>query len=167
MSGIVVRPGASADLPAVRDIYNHYVRESAVTFDLEEVTIADRRDWFAQFGRAGPHRLFVAELDGTVAGYACSGRFRPKAAYDTTVEVTVYANRRQVRRGLGRALYAALFEALSGEDVHRAVAVITMPNPVSEALHAAFGFHRTGVLSDVGRKFGRFHATGYWEKPMG
>lgn len=163
----VVRPGREADIPAIRDIYNSYVRDTAITFDLEEVSHENRLAWFAQFAETGRHRLFVAEAGGELAGYAYSARYRPKAAYDTSVEVTVYTRRDRACRGIGRALYTRLFDTLAGEDVHRAVAVITKPNPASEGLHAAFGFREIGVLTDIGRKFGRYHSTGYWEKPMG
>jgi phosphinothricin acetyltransferase len=166
MSGVLVRAGTAADIPAIRDIYNHYVRETVITFDLAEVSLENRREWFAQFGSGGRHRLFVAELDGRLAGYAYSARYRPKAAYDTTVEVTVYGHPGVRRRGVGRALYGRLFAALGHEDVHRAVAVITRPNPASEGLHAAFGFREIGAITDVGFKFGAFHTTGYWEKAM-
>lgn len=167
MSEIAVRHGTEADLPAIREIYNYYVRETAITFDLDDVSLENRRSWFAQFATEGRHRLLVAELDGRLAGYAYSARYRPKPAYDTTVEVTVYVDHSLPHRGLGRALYAALFDILEREDVHRAVAVIARPNPASDALHRVFGFTEIGALSDVGYKFGRFHTTGYWEKALG
>lgn len=153
-----VRRAASSDVPAITDIYNHYVRETSITFDIEEHTIERRLAWFAQFRDTGPYQCFVAEHEGAVAGYACSTQFRPKAAYDTTVEVTIYLRPGQHGVGIGSALYQALFDALAAEDIHRAVAGITMPNDTSVSLHKKFGFVHRGSFSEVGRKFDR-----YWD----
>ena len=70
-----------------------------------------------------------------VLGYATTSRWRPKAAYDTTVESSVYCRPDVVGRGIGTALYSALFESMAGEDIHRIVAGISQPNPASVALH--------------------------------
>ncbi|MGH9559965.1 MAG: GNAT family N-acetyltransferase, partial [Terracidiphilus sp.] len=121
-------------------------------------TVDNREIWFNQFSDAGRYRIFVAEENGVVAGYACTVRFRPKAAYETTVEMSVYCAADATGKGIGPRLYAALFEALRDEDIHRYVAGYTLPNPASAALHERFGFKRVGVFSEVGRKFGR-----YWD----
>lgn len=110
--GLLIRDAAAADLPRLTEIYNHYVVHTPITFDLVAWTVDQRRTWFAQFSASGRHRLLVAEVDGTVAGYACSHQFRTKAAYDTTVETTIYCAADMTGRGLGIALYAALFERL-------------------------------------------------------
>jgi phosphinothricin acetyltransferase len=72
----------------------------------------------------------------------------------------------QGRRGVGRALYDALFEALETEDVHRAYAGITLPNDASVGLHERFGFRPVGVFDEVGRKFGRYWSVGWYEKDL-
>ncbi len=153
---VTVRDAGDFDLPRVTEIYNHYVVTSSATFDLTPFTVEQRREWFAHYSTSGPHRLLVAERDGLVLGYAASGRFRTKPAYDTTVETTVYCAPEATSRGVGSQLYAALFEALRGEDLHVAVAGITLTNDASCALHERFGFVRAGMMPEVGRKFGRF-----------
>ena len=85
-----IRPGAEADLRDIVEIINHYVEHTAITFDVEPFTLETRRPWFDQFRPTGRHRLFVAEQSGRVAGWACSGPFRSKAAYETTAETAVY-----------------------------------------------------------------------------
>ena len=167
MSGIVVRPGGQDDLARINEIYNHYVLTSPVTFDLEAISIELRSAWFARFALAGPHRLLVAEEDGTVLGYADSHQFREKRAYDTTVETTVYCAPEATGRGIGRRLYAALFDALRDEDLRTALAGITLPNDASVALHERFGFTLTGVLHEVGRKFDRYWDVAWYEKRLG
>jgi phosphinothricin acetyltransferase len=154
----MIRRGEAADLPALTELYNHYVRETAITFDVEPYTPETRRPWFEGFAAHGRHQIWVAEQDGRVVGYACTHRFRPKAAYDTTAETSVYLEPAAVGRGLGRRLYERLFESLAGADLHRLVAGVTLPNPASVALHERLGFTSSGILREVGRKFDR-----YWD----
>jgi phosphinothricin acetyltransferase len=96
---------------------------------LEPQTIEQRAVWFSQFASTGRYRLLVAEENNLIVGYAGTTRFRPKPAYDTTVEATIYCAADVVGRGIGRQLYAALFAALAQEDVHRIVAGYVPPNP--------------------------------------
>ena len=108
----------------------------------------------------------AADPDGTLLGYATTSRWRPKAAYDTTVESSVYCRPDVVGRGIGSALYSALFESLAGEDIHRIVAGVSQPNPASVALHLRFGFRQVGVFSNVGRKFGEYWDVAWFERPL-
>jgi len=158
MSEISIRMAEHGDLARITEIYNYYVLDTPVTFDVEAYTTERREPWFRQFGATGRHRLLVAEEKGVVLGYAGTTRFRPKAAYETTVETTIYCALEAVGKGIGRRLYGALFEALKGEDIHRFVAGYTLPNAASEALHRHYGFEIVGVFSENGRKFGR-----YWD----
>jgi phosphinothricin acetyltransferase len=161
-----VRRAERRDLARVTEIYNHYVETTSITFDVTPYTEAEREPWFAQFGARGRHQLFVAERAGRVVGYAGSLQFRAKAAYETSVELTIYVAPDERARGLGPRLYAALFEALRGEDVHRALAGITLPNEPSVRLHERLGFASVGVYSEVGRKLGRYWDVGWWEKRL-
>lgn len=154
---IEIRPATTDDLPALTDLYNHYITTTATTFDLEPWTVDQRRTWFGHYAATGRHRLLVACADAALAGYASSSPLAVKAAYETSVEVSVYLAPGYAGRGIGTALYEALFAAIAGEDVHRAHAGITLPNPASVALHKRFGFEEVGVYDEVGRKFGRYH----------
>jgi len=166
MSEILIRSAARADLPRLTEIYNHYVLHTPVTFDLEPYTVEKRAAWFEQFGPTGRYRLMVAEENGAVLGYAGTTRFRPKAAYETTVETTIYCDQQAVGKRLGSRLYAALFEAIQGEDIHRIVAGYTLPNDASAALHARCGFKPVGIYTEVGRKFGRYWDVQWTERPL-
>jgi phosphinothricin acetyltransferase len=154
------------DVPALTTLYNHYIENTAITFDLEPWTVERRQEWFKQFAETGRHQLVVAESAAGVLGYACSTKFRPKAAYDTTVETTIYVRQDTHRKGLGRALYAELFKRIAPADLHRAVAIITQPNPTSNAFHESFGFRQKGLLDQVGRKFGKYWDVAWYEKPF-
>lgn len=156
MSDIRTRLAERGDLPRLTEIYNYYVLHTPVTFDVQPYTVEERAAWFAQFRDTGRHRLLVAEHEGVIVGYAGTTRFRPKAGYDTTVEMTIYCAQESVGKGVGRLLYAALFELLSGEDIRRFVAGYALPNLATEALHRRFGFKVVGTFSENGRKFGKF-----------
>ncbi|MEU6089086.1 N-acetyltransferase family protein [Streptomyces sp. NPDC047085] len=165
---VQVRPGVEADLTALTALYNHYVRETPITFDLEAFTPEERRPWLLSHPEDGPHRLMVAtDADSQqILGYATSSPHRPKAAYATSVETSVYVLPDAGRRGIGSLLYDALFKALADEDVHRAYAGITQPNEASTRLHERFGFQYVGTYSEVGRKFGRYWDVAWYEKEL-
>jgi phosphinothricin acetyltransferase len=162
---IKIRPATSLDLPRLTEIYNHYVVTTPVTFDIDPYLPENRAAWFSQFSTTGRHRLLVAEENGVIVGYAGTTKFRPKAAYDTTVETTIYCAAGSEGKGIGSRLYAALFAAIAQEDVQRIVAGYTLPNPASAALHQRYGFERVGIFSEVGRKFGRYWDVAWSERP--
>ena len=163
---ILIRRVEQADLPALLAIYNHYVETTAITFDLQPKTLEQRQAWLDSFAPSGRHQCFVAAKDGEAIGWACSGKFREKAAYDTTVETSVYLKPGEEGKGLGRRLYTALFEALAKEDVHIAIGCLTVPNEPSVALHRKAGFVHVGNFHQVGRKFGRFWDVAWYEKTL-
>jgi phosphinothricin acetyltransferase len=166
---VQVRAGTEADLEALTKLYNHYIRETAVTFDTTAFTPEQRRPWLHSHPEDGPHRLLVARdvRSALILGYATSSPFRPKPAYSTSVEVSVYCAPDAAGRGIGTLLYKALFEALDGEDLHRAYAGIAQPNEASARLHARFGFRHIGTYREVGRKFGRYWDVAWYEKDLG
>jgi phosphinothricin acetyltransferase len=166
MDEVAVRPGRPEDVAALTDLYNHYVVTTAITFDIEPFTVEARTDWFSHYRPDGPHRLYVAAAGDTAVGYATSSPFRQKAAYATTVETSVYCHPDWTGRGIGSALYEALFAGLGDEDLRRACAGITLPNDASVALHHRFGFHDVGVHTEVGRKHGRFWDVLMMERPL-
>lgn len=161
-----IRSARPDDLPALTEIYNHYVRTSAITFDLEPVSLDSRREWLSHYAETGPHRVLVAVEGEDLLGWASSSRLRPKAGYDTTVETSVYLHPDHHGRGLGTFLYLELFQRLAGEDLHRAYAGVALPNPASIALHRKLGFRPLGIYEEVGRKFGRYWSVQWLEKAL-
>jgi phosphinothricin acetyltransferase len=166
MNDIRIRAANSSDLARLTEIYNHYVIHTAVTFDVEPYTVERRATWFDQFAETGRYRLLVAEESSIVVGYAGTTRFRPKAAYETTVETTIYCAPGTEGKGVGTRLYSALFEAISNEDIHRILAGYVLPNPASAALHERFGFKLVGVFSENGRKLGQYWDVAWTERPL-
>jgi phosphinothricin acetyltransferase len=162
-----IRSATLEDLPALTDIYNHYVVNTSITFDVRPLSVEERRSWFDDHASTGRHRLIVAVGSGNACvGYATTSRWRPKAAYDTTVESTVYCRPDVVGTGCGRALYAALFDSIAREDIETIVAGVSLPNPASIALHERFGFRSVGVFKAVGRKFDKLWDVAWFQRPL-
>jgi phosphinothricin acetyltransferase len=165
---VTVRAATLNDLPALTDLYNHYIVHTSITFDVRPHEPHERRRWFDEHAGTGRHRLLVADDEGgRVVGYASTGRWRPKAAYDTTVESSVYCRAGATGQGIGTRLYEALFAAIADDDVHRIVAGVTLPNPASLALHEHFGFSLVGEFTEVGHKFGRYWNVAWFQRPAG
>ena len=162
-----IRTAERADLARITEIYNYYVLNTPVTFDVEPYTVERREAWLAQFSATGRYRLIVAEENGVVMGYAATTRFRPKAAYETTAETSIYCAPEAMGKGVGKRLYGELFAMLKGEDIHRFVAVYVLPNAATEALHRRFGFSVVGVFSENGRKFGKYWDVCWAERAAG
>jgi phosphinothricin acetyltransferase len=160
-----VRTAHAHDLAALTTIYNHYVVHTPITFDVAPFAPDERRGWFDEHRPTGRHRLLVAEDQGQVVGYASTSRWRPKPAYETTVESSVYVHPDLVGRGIGRQLYTALFDAIAGEDVRTIVAGVALPNDASVGLHERCGFVRVGVFREVGRKFDRLWDVAWFQRP--
>ena len=165
MSEVTIKRADQGDLLALLAIYNHYIINTPITFDLEPRTLAQRQTWFDQFKPSGPHQCFVAAKAGQPIGWACSDRFKAKAAYDTSVSTSIYVAHTETGQGLGRRLYETLFAALAGGS-HRAYAGITLPNDASVGIHRAFGFALIGTQREVGRKFGRYWDVALYEKAL-
>lgn len=155
------------DLPALTEIYNHYVLDTAITFDTIPFTVEERQGWFSQFQANGIHQCLVYSTEGKVRGYACSTRLRPKPAYDSSVETTIYLDPKNRGRGVGLALYNQLINNLTQLGIHRCYGIIALPNDSSIRLHEKLGFQQVALLNEVGFKFGQYHDTAWYEKPLG
>jgi len=165
-STINVRHFEPRDLPAANDIYNHYILTSPVTFDINPKSVEDRAEWAATFAEKGRYQCLVATEGEVFLGWACSGPYRVKAAYQTSVEVSIYLDPNASGRGMGTLLYNALFETLKTEEIHRALAAITHPNEASVALHKRFGFSEVGLFTEVGHKFEKYWDVLWMEKHL-
>lgn len=157
-----LRPVRKADLPALARIYNHFVRETVVTFDETPVTAREMGRRAREVAAAGLPWLVAVE-DGTVAGYAYASKWKGRCAYRFTVESSVYLAPGREGRGLGTRLYRALFAILRKKGVHAVIGGISLPNPASVALHEKFGMKRVARFPEVGFKFGRWVDVGYWQ----
>ncbi|MDQ3053957.1 MAG: N-acetyltransferase family protein [Actinomycetota bacterium] len=159
-----LRQAVSADLPRVTAIYNFYIRHGHATFDDVEVRPEDRRTWFETFDADEPYLLLVAEIDGTVAGYAASSRYRPHPAFAATVESSVYVDHQARGLGLGKRLYDELLALLTEREVHSVLAAVALPNEASIALHLSRGFREVGTFTEYAAKDGQLISSTWFEK---
>lgn len=166
MADVSIRHVEQSDLPELLAIYNYYVVNTPVTFDLEPRTLAQRQEWLDGFSRTGKYQCFVALRGDRPIGWCCSARLKEKAAYDTSIETSIYVTPGESGKGLGRRLYQTLFAALAGEDIHRVFGGITLPNEASVGLHRAMGFKHIGTYNEIGRKFGKFWDVALYLKPL-
>jgi L-amino acid N-acyltransferase YncA len=157
-----IRAATAADAAALARIYNFYVANTVITFEETTVSAADMA---ARRAATEASRLpwLVADAPSGPCGYAYASRWKDRAAYRRSVEITVYIDSALTGQGLGTRLYAALFESLRHTDVHVAIGGIALPNDASVALHEKFGMHRIGQFSEVGYKLGRWVDVGYWQ----
>lgn len=146
----IIRDAAAVDLKRINEIYNEYIADRHTSFDEAPWTIAERQAWFRKCNDAlGRYRVLVLEAAGRVVGFASSSPFRRKAAYANSVETTVV---------LGGSLLGALLDPLGTVPVHRAYALIALPNDPSIVLHRRFGYREVGVMAEVGFKLGEYHS---------
>lgn len=162
----IVRPATEADLPGILAIYNDAVLNTTAIWNDTVVDLDNRRAWL-ELRRAQGFPVLVAVIDGSVAGYASFGDFRPFEGYRRTVEHSVYVATARHRRGLGRTLVEALFPI--AKDLGKAVMIggIDASNAPSLAMHAKLGFRETGRLPGVGQKFGRTLDLVFMQKDLG
>jgi L-amino acid N-acyltransferase YncA len=146
-----------ADAPAIARIYAPYVTDRATSFEMTPPDAAEMEQRIR--GTIDHYPWLVFESEGEVLGYAYAGTHNPRQAYQWSVNVSVYLDARVHRRGVGRALYTALFDLLRRQRFVNAYAGITLPNAASVGLHEALGFVTVAVYPRIGFKFGKWHDT--------
>ena len=160
-SRLTARMATPDDADDVVTLYNWYVTHGTQTFQYELSTVEDYRQNIAEVLEKAPF-LVAYTADGRLAGYACAHPWHTRRAFAWDVETTVYCAPDVLGQGTGRKLYTALLELLRRQGHHNAFALITRPNPQSDAFHKALGFTRYGVEKNSGYKFGRWLDLGYW-----
>jgi L-amino acid N-acyltransferase YncA len=159
-----IRLATAADAAAVAAIYAPSITDAATSFELVPPTAEEMAGRIAAVAAYAP--WLVLERGGDVAGYAYASRHRDRAAYQWSVDVSVYVAAGHHRRGVGRTLYTALFALLRLQGFHTAHAGIALPNAASVALHESFGFVPVGVYPSVGFKAGAWRDVGWWRLPL-
>ncbi len=157
----MIRACAAGDAPALCAIYNHYVRDTVITFEEAPVAAPEMAQRIVDAATRFP--WLVAEEDNEVVGYAYATPWKARSAYRFSVESTVYVAPSQTGRGVGTALYRELIDALRKQGVHSVVGGIALPNAASITLHEKLGFKKIGQFVEIGRKFDRWVDVGYWE----
>ncbi len=149
------------DVQALLEIYNYYVLNTTVTFDIDPLPIETFTKKLNQINADYP--FIVYEEDNEILGYAYGSRFRPKPAYNYVVESTVYVKHTAHAKQIGTKLYAELIRLLKETNLHTVLGVLTIPNEASIGLHEKFGFEQVANLKEVGLKFGEWQNIGIWQ----
>lgn len=149
-----VRLALPADAEVLRSIYNREIETSTATFDLVPRTIDDQLAWLSE--HSGAHPAVVALDDEQIVGFGSLSPYRPRPAYSTSVEDSVYVHPDHHRRGVGRLIVDELVRLATLHGFHAVFARIVGGHEASIALHAACGFEVVGLEKEVGRKFGRW-----------
>jgi phosphinothricin acetyltransferase len=159
-----IRVALPEDAEAILAIYVPIVRETAISFEVEPPTQTEMRQRIS--GTLQHLPWLVCDRQGEVLGYVYASPHRARAAYQWSVDVSVYIHAQARRTGMGRALYHALFQLLSLQGFYQGFAGITLPNPASVGLHEALGFRPVGVYQAVGYKLGGWHDVGWWQRAL-
>ena len=162
----MVRPSTDDDVPAMLAIYAHHVQRGLGEFDVEPL---DGDDIKRRRKNMAKHRLphLVAELEGTVIGYAYAVPFRKRPAYRYAVKHSIYVHPDHLSSGVGRRLLPALIDACAEAGYRQMIAYIDVANMPSQRLHQMFGFEQAGLLKSVGFKYGRWTDSILMQRALG
>jgi len=149
------------DAQQLLDIYNYFVVNTVITFDLEALSLDAFKEKITTVSADYP--FIVYEENSEILGYAYGSKFRPKPAYNNTVESTVYLKHGAQGKQIGSKLYNELLFLLKQKNVHVVLGVLTLPNEASVKLHEKFGFKEVAHLKEVGLKFGKWQDVGFWQ----
>jgi len=157
----LIRIARAEDAAEVAAIYAPFVTDSATSFEYSPPDAAEMAARIASALAYAPY--LVSEARDGILGFAYASKHRDRAAYQWSVDVSVYIHERARRQGVGRALYTSLFALLRLQGFYTAHAGISLPNPASVGLHEALGFQPVGVYRSVGFKRGAWHDVGWWQ----
>lgn len=156
-----IRVATVADAASILDIYAPYIKNTSYTFEIEVPTVESFGKRIMDYLQSYP--WLVCEIDGVIAGYAYGSKHRERVAYQWSVECSVYVHDDFQRRGVARALYTALIEILTMQQIRNLYAVINLPNEKSVAFHENLGFEYFATYRNVGYKLGQWKNVGWWQ----
>ncbi len=162
---LTIRHATGCDLPRVVEITNHYIAETVIHFSTAPWTIEQARAEFDAGQRLLP--FLVAEEAGRLVGFARASKWKSRCAYEWAVETGIYLDPSVRSRGIGRRLYAELFDILLRQGYRTIIGGIALPNEASVRLHESMGMTRTALFPKVGYKMGRWIDVAYWTLELG
>ena len=164
---VSIREASKDDLVQITEIYNFYILNSMITFDIDELTVAEWESKLEYVNRLGLPFIVAISGSGQLLGFAYLAPWRQKAAYRRTVEDTIYLKPAAVGKRIGTALLTELLIRGKNADVHEVVAVISDRGAdPSIAMHTKFGFKENGRLAKVGFKLGKWAGVVLMQKSL-
>jgi phosphinothricin acetyltransferase len=157
----MVREALISDAKTIAEIYNYYILNTIITFELDPITPQEIVNRMEKYKTVGPYLVY--EEAGEVTGYAYVSKFRDRKAYENSVESTIYLKNGFGGKGTGFKLYIELLSQVSTK-YHVIIGGIALPNEASVRLHEKCGFEKVGHFLQVGRKFGKWIDVGFWQK---
>ncbi len=157
----MIRKVQIEDAKQLLEIYNYYVENSIVTFDIEPLSLHGFIEKMVSINEVYPFLIY--EENGEILGYAYGSRWRPKLAYKHTVESTVYVKHSVHGKQIGTQLYTELLRLFKEQKFHLVLGALTLPNEASIKLHEKFGFRQVTHFNEVGFKFNTWHDVGFWQ----
>lgn len=151
---LAIRAARGSDLATILDIYNDAVVDTTSTFDTVPRSMESQVAWFEE--HVHPYPVIVREEDGRVLGWGSLSPYHTRPAYRFTTEVSVYVDKAARRRGVGETLLRELIALGAGNGFHTLLGRIAEENDAGIRLAEKTGFRRTGILEEVGFKFGRW-----------
>lgn len=159
----MLRDARVSDAKRIAEIYNYYIENTIITFEQETVTeteIAQRVESIIANG----YPYLVYEENDVVVAFAYLNKWRTRAAYDITLESSVYLCKNiDHRRGIGSILYEELIKRAKDINIHSLIAGITVPNDTSIEFHKKFHFKQIGTFQEVGYKFNKLLDVDFWQ----
>jgi len=150
----MIRAATAADAAALADLWNPWIRDTAITFNPVEKSPADIVQMIADRNAAG-HAFLLAETEGLL-GFATYSQFRGGVGYATCMEHTVVLSPQARGRGVGRALMQAIEDHARNAGAHQMIAGVSGENEQGRGFHANLGYREIAVVPEAGYKFGRF-----------
>ncbi|MEI1377849.1 GNAT family N-acetyltransferase [Nostoc sp. UHCC 0926] len=157
----VIRLANESDALKMLAIYAPVVRETSISFEIEPPSETEFQGRIKDYQQQMP--WLVCQINDELLGYAYATPYRTRAAYQWSVESSVYVNVEYRRKGVAKALYSSLFQLLQLQGFYNVFAAIALPNPASVAVHEAVGFSPVGVFCRVGYKFSEWHDVAWWQ----
>jgi L-amino acid N-acyltransferase YncA len=161
---VIIRDFGDADVDSIARIYNHYIKNTTITFEEVEINPTEMLVRIKNIKTLFP--FLVCEDAGTIVGYAYASKWKDRSAYRYTAEVTIYLDPNHLGKKIGQQLYAELLTQLNLKNFHMLLACIAVPNDASVGLHEKFGFIQTAYFKEMGFKFNRWLDVGYWSKVL-
>jgi phosphinothricin acetyltransferase len=158
---IAIRLARESDAEQMLTIYTPIIQETFISFELEPPTLEEFRERIKDISQYAP--WLVCEADGEIFGYAYAAYYRSRAAYQWSVEGSLYVRPEYQRRGIGSALSISLFECLRVLGFRNVYACIALPNPASVTNAEILGFKPVGVFHSTGYLKGEWRDVGWWE----
>ena len=156
-----VRPVNIKDASSINDIYNHYIVNTIITFEVESLSLQQMEERIVEISAGHPYLVY--EENSTVVGYCYASSWKSRCAYSSTLETTVYVHPDYTGKGIGKALMQELIKSIKQTSTHALIAGISLPNEASIKLHERMGFEKVAHFKQVGRKFNDWIDVGNWE----